>query len=664
MSLVVESPPLPADSRVLARSWRSWRVWLAAAVLCWLVPVATHLLRIDAVLPVAIWLGTASLLRGGRTLLDRVMLAAGLLVGVVGVAGLLFSVWPWGLHPVLVAGVGLTGLVAVSAWTGRRPRLPWAGSMADVVTVAVALGVTGLLAWPLARLSATGRLARFMLGEDIARHFTVFDTIRRVGGYLYFHQESVAAAVQAPLAVYPQGSHLATALLDNFVRSDTAAGSSARAFDHYLWFYVAAFGFLVLSVLWAIRWVAGPSAARWSFLPLAALGAGYLFLADGLPVFLFGFVPEVAAMAFLALLMAVLVRPLREVREQVVVVTALVVALSMTYYLFLLSAGVVVLIWAIGYRHRLAQAWRWTAAVLLVGVPLTAFAPLINMAYNTRQHLASGGGISPVNRHLLPLLLILVAGGLLTRYALRSPAWRMVTVWFAVTAGSAAALWAYQRATLGNTAYYFEKALHQLLLVALVASGAIALLVRRPGTRPRPSGSRLAILDRTAPTIVVTVAIVLALGYYGGTVVPGWQGPRPGFSWGRAYVDGKTASIPDTAAAIMSVAKRPAADGTVDVFVTSGPQHWYFTPYYGTLFLSALRRNSGTAAPAVRWTLPAGSQKTQQDIRRLLDGYDGYQVPLRIVTDSASVVAAVNAIKHEDPAARIEVVPLDLDTGG
>src|SRR6266508_2076562 len=450
MSLVVESPPVPADSHVSARLSRGWRVWLSAAVLCWLVPVATHLLRIDAVLPVVIWLGTASLLRGGRTLLDRVMLAAGLLVGVVGVAGLLFSVWPWGLHPVPVAGVGLTGLVAVSAWSGRRPRLPWAGSAADLVTVAAALGTTGLVAWPLAHMSATGRLARFMLGEDIARHFTVFDTIRRVGGYLYFHQDVAATSLQHGVATYPQGSHLATALLDNFVRSDTAAGSSARAFDHYLWLYVAGFGFLVLSVLWATRWVAGPSAARWSFLPLAALGAGYLFLADGLPVFLLGFVSESVAMAFLALLMAVLVRPLREVREQVVVVTALVVALSMTYYLFLLSAGVVVLIWAIGYRHRLAEAWRWTVAALLVGVPMTAFAPLVNLdrAYSVRQ-LTDTGSINPVNRHLLP-----VAGGLLTRYGRRSPAWRMVSVWFGITAGSAAALWAYQVTTVGNTSYY------------------------------------------------------------------------------------------------------------------------------------------------------------------------------------------------------------------
>src|SRR6266511_3291965 len=363
MSLVVESPPLPADSRSSAPSSRGWRVWTAATVLCWLVPVATHLLGIDAVLPVVIWLGTASLLRSGRSLLDRVMLAAALLAGLVGPAGLLFSVWPWGLHPVPVAGVALTGLVVVSAVTGRRPQLPWAGGVADVVTVAAALGVTGLVAWPLLHMSATGRLARFMLGEDIVRHFTVFDTIRRVGGYLYFHQDVAATTVQHGIATYPQGSHIATALLDNFVRSSTAAGSSLQAFEHYLWFYVAAFGFLVLSVLWAIRWVAGPSAAGWSFVPLAALGAGYLFLADGLPVFLFGFVSQIAAMALLASLIAVLGLPLRDLREQVLLVTALVVALSMTYYLFLLSAGVVVVIWVIRYRHRLAPARRWLAMV-------------------------------------------------------------------------------------------------------------------------------------------------------------------------------------------------------------------------------------------------------------------------------------------------------------
>src|SRR6266511_2730176 len=466
MSLVVESPPLPADSRSSAPSSRGWRVWTAATVLCWLVPVATHLLGIDEVLPVVIWLGTASLLRSGRSLLDRVMLAAALLAGLVGPAGLLFSVWPWGLHPVPVAGVALTGLVVVSAVTGRRPQLPWAGGVADVVTVAAALGVTGLVAWPLLHMSATGRLARFMLGEDIVRHFTVFDTIRRVGGYLYFHQDVAATTVQHGIATYPQGSHIATALLDNFVRSSTAAGSSLQAFEHYLWFYVAAFGFLVLSVLWAIRWVAGPSAAGWSFVPLAALVN-------------------------------------------------------------------------------------------------------LDQAYSVRQ-LTDTGSINPVNRHLLPLLLLPIAGGLATRFGRRSPAWRMVTVWLVVTAGSAAALWAYQHATVGNTSYYFEKALQQLLLVGLVASGAIPLLIRRPGIRPRRpfSGSWPATLDRAAPATVVTMAIVLALGFYGGVVSPAWYRPATGLSWGRAYLRGPSTDMPSSARSVMAAVQRPPGpDGTIEVLL-------------------------------------------------------------------------------------------------
>ncbi|TWH69244.1 hypothetical protein [Micromonospora olivasterospora] len=116
----VTPPAAPPAAGRLARRPRLVG-WLAAA---WLGPLLAYALGVAAVLPVVVLGLTAALLRGGRTLLDRLVLAGALLLGATCAAGLLFSAWPWGLHPVPVSGTALTVLLGVAAATGRRPRLP------------------------------------------------------------------------------------------------------------------------------------------------------------------------------------------------------------------------------------------------------------------------------------------------------------------------------------------------------------------------------------------------------------------------------------------------------------------------------------------------------------------------------------------------------------
>src|SRR5205823_2507304 len=60
---------------------------LAAA---WVLPLLTHVLHADLLTLAAVVLGTASLLRAGHTLLDRLMITAALLSGVLITIGLLF----------------------------------------------------------------------------------------------------------------------------------------------------------------------------------------------------------------------------------------------------------------------------------------------------------------------------------------------------------------------------------------------------------------------------------------------------------------------------------------------------------------------------------------------------------------------------------------------
>src|SRR5256885_4747433 len=154
----------------------------AAGAGAWLVPLTTHALSIDWVLPVAMWLSVASLLRGGRTILDRLVIAAAILLAVVPTAGLLISVWPWGLEPVPTAGFGFTALVVIAAVLRPAPPLPLAPRHPDPVTVGLGLLALVAVFWPYRHADKAGRFALVAPGGDLASHFSLYDAMRDVGG--------------------------------------------------------------------------------------------------------------------------------------------------------------------------------------------------------------------------------------------------------------------------------------------------------------------------------------------------------------------------------------------------------------------------------------------------------------------------------------------------
>jgi len=117
------APPAPTTGRTAPANRAQLRVGgLVAAA--WLGIVVVYAAGLALVLPPLLLLAVASLLRGGRTLLDRLMLATGLLLGLTCVAGLVFTIWPWGMHPVPVAGTAFTALILLAARHRRRPALP------------------------------------------------------------------------------------------------------------------------------------------------------------------------------------------------------------------------------------------------------------------------------------------------------------------------------------------------------------------------------------------------------------------------------------------------------------------------------------------------------------------------------------------------------------
>ncbi|MFD0583834.1 hypothetical protein [Dactylosporangium darangshiense] len=505
------------------------RIGLVGVIAAWAVPVATHLVGFDVVLPVLVWVGTASLLRAGRTLLDRLMIAFAVLSGGVSLAALLFSVWPWGLEPVPVAGTALTTLVLIAVITGRRPKLPARIDPSDVVLAGASILAAVLVLRPLAP-SPTAALKVLALGEDAARHFGIYDNIYRTGGLLAFHQSEMAVPLQSGFATYPQGAHFTFVLVNNFVHSGSSYGTPLTRLHNFALLYGLTLALSIACVMWAARWVGGQRLRGWAFLPVAAIVTGFLFFGDGIPIFTHGFVSEIAAFGPFALLIAVLARPLSDPREQIVTAAALLCTVSMTYYLFLLSTSVVVVIWAIGYRRHLLRYWRWTLGAILVGGPVALFAPLINLRQaNSVTQLTRDGGVQPMNVVLLTVLLAAVLLGLVIRRTARSsPAWRMMLVWVVTSVAYAAALFA--ATTGGATRYYYEKSLHELLMVLLVGAGATVMLV--PGAIRAPKRRRQRWLAGLAPSAVAAAALLVGAIFFGGPTGHGFRYPPNGRSWG------------------------------------------------------------------------------------------------------------------------------------
>ena len=87
-----------------------------------------------------------------------------------------------------------------------------------------------------------------MNGEDNSRHFGDFDTIGRLGGYLFWQPPSDMPNVHPGMEAYPQGFHLTAALLDGFVRSSSAPADIATTVNHYVGFIIAAYGLLALTL--------------------------------------------------------------------------------------------------------------------------------------------------------------------------------------------------------------------------------------------------------------------------------------------------------------------------------------------------------------------------------------------------------------------------------
>lgn len=657
----VETPAVPdttdsQDPVSASPAARRPRIGLLLGILlaCWLVSFAANAVHAAWLLPPVVLLGTASLLRSGRSLLDRVVLALALLAGLTGAVGLLFTVWPWGLHPVPVTGLALTILTLAAVLSRRTPRLPRPG-WSDLVSLAAAALAAGYLATPYLRASGFGqRLNLAMVGEDNGRHPALFDVIGRLGGYLFLDPDTAREHIFSGLVHYPQGWHLTTALLDGFLRSAGDPPTGARLMDHYVLWCLATFGLLLLALIWAAQHVAGPLHPLRRLVLVVAVTA--LVLGTELPRLLVaGYPSETFGLSLAAILVALVARPLHRLREQLILVGALLIGIGFSYYLFLFPTGAMVFCWLIADRRRLRTR---TGTVAIVGVLTAVLAPLVALigvlVAGQSEALAAPGGTPPVETYntILGLGAVVVAA-VLVRSNLGESTWRRFLVVLTVALLFSASMAAVNLANGTQPAYYFGKTAHLVILVLIVGAAALARLLPVPPAQSTETEPRRRPITGALPAVATAALVTLAV--LAGTGLVGWTG---GFfhrnggngTWAKDWA-GRDVRAITRPASVTNVAYRayPAIPGTVTLVVDKQGLHGYRE----SIFLSAMQGTSGQTEPGIYFQIYDEPARTAEILRRV-------PRPLRLIVADPAAQQAIDGALTADPALRegLAVVPL------
>ncbi|MEV4135315.1 hypothetical protein AB0J72_24460 [Dactylosporangium sp. NPDC049742] len=598
-------------------------VTAALVAAAWLVIALLYLAGVAYVVPPLLLVATAALLRGGRTVLDRIMLATGLLLGLTCLGALVFAVWPWGLHPVTAGGTAATALILAAAKTGRRPRLPRLGPTDAVAALAVA-AVGAIVAWPLLRDGRTGRLAQVMEGEDLARHAALFDAIRHAGGYLFQHPGQGRTLVYEGMVSYPQGSHLTAALLDGFARSSAVdMGTGTGMFDHYLAFVTGGYLLLVATLVWAAQWIGAGGLTPARTAVLAAGIAGLCAFGELLDLVRFGYPSQVLGLVEALMLLAVLVRPVPRPRQQLLLVAALLAAVGFTYYLYLPPIGLAAILWLM--RERRNHRMRRIPAVALA-IAVTSAVPLaigVLVAGQTGALLSVGS--LRVGREGLAVLLCVVASSMLTGRGRRSRIWRSYALTFVPVAGFAVGMLAVQRVFGSGSGYYANKALFLVLVLLIAGVGALALHLPR-----RPLGSPHL---RAASVLMAIVALI--------------GGERAGDQ--RDHLDTQRTWLAGAAADQVAYARAALAlaPGAPAVVIGDDPG---YDSYRLTLFISTLHRTSGEMAGATYHIGPINSPDRLDAVVVRMPG------PMRLLALTDDAYTRAEALRDRHPAVAIDVV--------
>jgi hypothetical protein len=464
------------------------RLWVVIALFAgaWVVPVLTQLTKTDPLLVLLVVFATGGLVRAGSTIVDRLFVTIALLIGLAVVGGLVFSLWPFGLQPIALGGVAFTLLVAAYLWLGAPP--PWRSWPRRMLGSDVVL-LLGLIAgflvayWPSWSTLAGSKLGYAGMTGDRLRHFNLFDAIHRYGGYTFLMQGKVKSAVDpGMLAVYPPGQHYLYALADIFLRSSVNPGNAANEMMRYQIWVSLGYGFMIASVAWAARWVAGPLLKGWRRVFLTTAIAAYLFAGAFTEAVWSTWDPQVVSMAQLAMLAAICFRPPRGWRLHVALMAVLFVAVCLTYELYAPFAAILIAVSLFYHRKRLLPHWKTLLVVTIVAIPaaLSEYIAAKNGGLSASTAVQATGFTIPLSWLVMTMLGGFGLLGFVARGARRRPSAVVGLIAGALSTLAVLAMMLYMFHTVGAVSYYFWKVVEAWAVILMVGAGSFGHLLPRP----------------------------------------------------------------------------------------------------------------------------------------------------------------------------------------
>ncbi|WP_018349970.1 hypothetical protein [Longispora albida] len=600
------------------------------------------------ILPLVLWAATASLLRAGRTILDRLVLSLGALVGTTCAAGLVLSLWPVTLRPVPVFGIGFTILVVLSVLTRRRPQFPVrTAGLAEAGVVLTTLVSAAFAVYPFLGKGFAGRLGILAMGGDLARHFTIYDGLRVTGGFLFMHRTEALKYVDDGYESYPQGVHFIYALLANVLPQGADRDDTVASFDLLISLDIATLVFLCLAMLWGARWVAGPLMRNPLTLALLAVICGYALFGEPVTMLTQGFPSEMAGGGLLALLVAIVVRPVRRLPDQALLVSSLLVGISFTYFLFMPFAGLLALLWVWRSRRALRGHWVKIGLLALVTGALVMVSPVVNTLMSPASvgnRLLLPGTITKVDRSVVVFWLLMVMAGGLLAWRRKIVLWRNALIVAVLSLAPAVPLFAYQvYKGRSQETYYLDKLLHQSLLTAVVVSGVLLLMA--------PKIKLTGGLRNKALPVVVTAMVALAMFVRVANVE--WNGP---VGLGRSFLSGRDALPSAGASTETAITMFPKADGRVTWVQLSSriDQSNREASHWATLYTSVLQRNYRDSWSTFYWGYPWLPNTEEETAEFLMTS----PVPLRILVGDQISYEFLNRIQARYPSLDLEIVDL------